>query len=477
MCQTLPLDYKCFNKETSCFYKQGMPNIKLNGGASALILDNPTTINNTIINFAAPLPPFEVHAQDVFGNTVPANLNAPVIVQIAETSQGATMSGDSTKAIVNDTSNAALFSGLKLANPMPGNYTFTIRGFPGSLVRPPGAQWQSFQITIAVCDPLTQRLFTGTSTCVPIVNTGSSIRFGMGIAAIIVIIFGALNLGGLLTYQSVKLIKANSLVFLSLTNVGCLLCLASLVVQISTAQNTCTVAAALDNFGFALIFGSILVKTSRIRIIFDEKLRRKIKVPTDAKLSLWVIALCLFMGGLLVAWFIVQSPEPVDMITASMAVTTRCNTATTFGVIVTIVRIVIIMFSAVLSFQIKDVPSTFNESKMLGFSAYNWFLFSALLNALVVFAISDPNTAFAIGGVAILVPTFTTVVLLISVKLHLCVTDPEAANRIETQKTSDMASSKAQGSTISAMSHATAPSKPNESTKNAASVKQADMKV
>ncbi|KAJ3019241.1 UNVERIFIED_CONTAM: hypothetical protein HDU68_010753 [Siphonaria sp. JEL0065] len=423
----------------------GLPNVIFNGGASALVLENPSTINNTVINFAAPLPRFFVHAQDVFGNTVPANLNAPVIVQIAETTNSIPMSGDNTKAIVNATSNSAQFSGLKLANPVAGNYTFTIRGFPGSLEQPPGAQWQTFQITIAVCDRLTQRLYTGTDTCVPIVNTGDSVRFGIAVVAIILVGFGLVNLGGLYMYQNMKLIKANSLVFLALTNIGCVLCLVSLVIQISTAQYTCTAANAIDNIGFALIFGSLLVKTSRIRIIFDEKLRRKIKVPTDAKLSLWVLALILFIVGLLVGWFVVQSPEPVENISASMAVTLRCNTGTTFGVIVTVVRIVIIMFSAVLSFQIKDVPSTFNESKMLGFSAYNWFLFSALLNALVVFAINDPGTGFAIGGVAIIIPTFTTIVLMISVKLQVCIFDPEAANRIETQKSeiSGIASSKA----------------------------------
>ncbi|ORY09784.1 hypothetical protein BCR33DRAFT_864776 [Rhizoclosmatium globosum] len=425
----------------------GLPNIKLFGGASQLVLEDSSTINNTIINFAAPLPPFSVHAQDVFGNTVPANLNAPVIVQVASTSNAA-MSGDNTKAIVNATSNAAQFSGLRLANPVAGNYTFVIRGFPGSLQQPPGALWQTFQITISVCDQLTQRLSTGTNTCVDIVNTSDSTRLGIGAAAIVCIVFGLFNLICLFFFRELKLIKANSLVFLSLTNVGCLLCLASLVIQISTAQNSCTAAAAVDNIGFALIFGSLLVKTSRIRIIFDEKLRRKIKVPTDAKLSAWVLAFLVFMGGLLAAWFVVQSPEPVDMITASMAVTTRCNTATTFGVIVTIVRIVIIMFSAVLSFQIRDVPSTFNESKMLGFSAYNWFLFSALLNALVVFAINDPNTAFAIGGVAIIVPTVTTIFLLISVKVQLCIFNPIEANKIETTTSSTGADLK------STMSHA-----------------------
>ncbi|KAI9338201.1 7 transmembrane sweet-taste receptor of 3 GCPR-domain-containing protein [Obelidium mucronatum] len=383
----------------------GMSNVKLRGRASSLNIANVTSFNNMTINFASKIPTFSVYAVDVFGNSVPANMWNPVIVLVSEVAHNATIEGENLKAILDEKTNSVWFTGLRI--PEAGEFKIQVSGFYTSLDLAPNAVWPSFGMTVVTCDADTQ------------MNTAQSYRSGIAGAAIVATLFVALNMAGLMKYRTLKLMRSNSIRFLVLACAGCVLCLASLIVQISTFQLSCKVAAVLDNIGFALIFGALCVKSVRIQVLFDNKRSQKSKLNiavfvSDNVLTGYVIIGCTLMILFLVAWFMVTSPDPIVMITGEQAVTQRCNLTSTFGILITVIRIVVIFFAAFMAFQIRNVPSVYNESKFLGFATYNWFLFTA---------------------VAILVPTIMTVALLVSVKLWICVFNPDAARMIDTLDT------------------------------------------
>ncbi|KAJ3026198.1 UNVERIFIED_CONTAM: hypothetical protein HDU68_006072 [Siphonaria sp. JEL0065] len=418
----------------------GWPNVKLMGRASSLGFANLEYFNATTINFVSYLPTFSVFATDFFGNPVEANLWNPVIVKISEISQNATVDGEILKAILDEKNNQVTFSGLRI--PQPGQYVLQANGFFTSLDLAEGGTWPTFYLNVITCDERKEMLYPVSNVCVPIRNTASSVRVGIGAAAIVGILFVGLNMVGLMKYQTLKLIRSNSVMFLFLSCLGCCLCLVSLVVQMSTFTLSCKAAAVLDNVGFALIFGSLCVKSVRIQVLFDEKRSQKSKMNiavfvSDSVLTGYVAIGCILMVVFIIGWFMVLPPTTIDVITGDQAVTERCNLASTFGILITAIRIVVIFFAAFMAFQIRNVPSVYNESKFLGFTTYNWFLFSALLNALVEFAIVDSNTSFVVAGIAILVPTIMTVALLVTAKLWVCVFDPDGARMISFEGTSD----------------------------------------
>ncbi|KAJ3235645.1 hypothetical protein HDU81_000277 [Chytriomyces hyalinus] len=414
-----------------------LPKVFFSGRASGVFVQNYAGLENSVVNFAAAVPDFFVEARDMFGNQVAVNYYQPVIVTVSEVSRGAKILGETTKAILDDKANSVRFSDLRIRD--AGQFVLQISAFPATLDLPPGSSWQQFTVTIAICNPVTERLFVPSSICVPVRNVSKATRYGIVFTAVGVLLFTLSNLALLVKHSRLKLIRSNSIRFLSATLVGVFLSLLSIVVQLSPFINSCQLSVALDNIGFSIIFGSLCVKAVRIQVLFDQKRSQKHKMNLAAKyndniLTGWVIAGCAVMAAFLAAWFIMNSPEPVDDVSFDMAVTDRCNLATGFGLALTVLRMVIILFTSFLAFQIRNVPSVFNESKFLGFTAYNWFLFSALLNALVEFSVKDPNVAFILRAVAILVPALLTVVLLYSVKLYICVTDPDAARFIETEK-------------------------------------------
>ncbi|KAI9344278.1 7 transmembrane sweet-taste receptor of 3 GCPR-domain-containing protein [Obelidium mucronatum] len=416
-----------------------MPEVKLFGKASQLNIANITSLDNSTINFASKFPTFSVNAQDPFGNPVPVRFENPVIVSVTDAAQKAVIEGETIKAILDKETNAVQFIGLKINK--PGTFDIKVSGMFG-LDLPPGASSPTFRITVAVCNAETEMLYPGNNLCVQIVNTPESHRVWVACAGGVATIFLLANLLGLQKYSTLKLIRSNSIVFLSMTCVGGILCLFSLVTGASHYRHACMISISLDNIGFALMFGALCVKSVRIQILFDEKRSQKSKMGvaayvSDTVLTLYVLVGCIMMILFLVAWMVVSSPDPIPMITADQAVTQRCHTGTNFGIAITLIRIVIIFFAGFLAYQIRNVPSVYNESKILGFATYNWFIFSALLNALVEFSIADPSLAFVINAVAILVPTIITVGLLVSHKLKICITNPDAARMITGDSTQD----------------------------------------
>ncbi|KAJ3245935.1 hypothetical protein HDU78_008272 [Chytriomyces hyalinus] len=414
-----------------------LPKVAFSGRASGVFVQNQASLENSVVNFAAAVPDFFVEARDMFGNQVAVSYYQPVIVTVSEVSRGAKILGETTKAILDDKANNVRFSELRIRD--AGPFVLQVSAFTATLDLPPGSSWQKFNVTIAVCNPVTERLFVPSSICVPVQNVSKATRYGIVFTAVAVILFTLSNLALLAKHRRLKLIRSNSIRFLAATLLGVFLSLFSIVVQLSPFTHQCQISVALDNIGFSIIFGSLCVKAVRIQVLFDQKRSQKQKVNLVGKyndniLTGWVFVGCAVMAVFLAAWFTINSPEPVDDISFEMAVTDRCNVANGFGLALTVLRMVIILFTSFMAFQIRNVPSVFNESKFLGFTAYNWFLFSALLNALVEFSIRDPNIAFILRAIAILVPTLLTVVLLYSVKLYVCVMDPDAARFVETDK-------------------------------------------
>ncbi|KAI8618305.1 clustered mitochondria-domain-containing protein [Chytriomyces sp. MP71] len=422
----------------SIMLKQGLPanlpNVHFHGTAASLSVLNATNFNNSVINFASSLPPFCVVARDMFGNLASVNLHAPVIVNVSEVSVSASIAGETIKAILDDRTRSVCFNSLRLNQ--PGDFELQVQGVPGTLDLPPIIVYPKFSVTVAVCNPEEEILYTAGLYCVPIKNPASSTRIGTATASAAILAFILINLALMIRHRRLKLIRSNSTRFLIASLLGCALSLGSIVVQGKKYAGSCATAIILDNIGFALVFGSLCVKSVRIQVLFDDKRSQKkkinmAKIYSDNVLTIWVFLGCAVMGIFLAFWFILDRVEPVTMVNAVEAVTERCNMATSWGISLTVIRIVVIFFASFMAYQIRNVPSVFNESKLLGFTCYNWFIFSALLNALAEFSINDPDVDFIVSSVAVIVPTLTTVILLHSFKLWICITDPNRARLMD----------------------------------------------
>ncbi|KAJ3296082.1 hypothetical protein HK104_001978 [Borealophlyctis nickersoniae] len=198
---------------------------------------------------------------------------------------------------------------------------------------------------------------------------------GMGVCAMTSALF--------VVFRDAKVIRTASPAFMHLILFGLAMSYSTVFLYIDLKRrSSCLMIPVWLAVSFALVTGSILAKTWRIRTIFAARIR--IGKVSDWK-TMRVVGYILIAEAIsLSIWLGVAPPEPEIK---EISVTNRqweCamtgpTARTALGGIVLFINIFVLLATTVLAYMIRDISAQFNESKMIGLAMYNVVVFVVII--------------------------------------------------------------------------------------------------
>jgi len=200
-------------------------------------------------------------------------------------------------------------------------------------------------------------------------NSSSSII--MMIIVSIEILITLIILFYIIKYRSFIEIRRSSPLFLIMMLCGIILAFLSIFTYIGKPTKTvCILRPYLLVIAFGLTFYSLLLKTFRIKVIFD-KVNIQVK---DSNLIMYLLVILGIELILVTVWSAIGGMEP-DIRTFSKEIHYYiCMNTSKTGEIIQIILISInglaLLYGCYLAYKVKNVYSEYNESKVIGLSIY-----------------------------------------------------------------------------------------------------------
>ena len=405
------------------------------GGATHLAYVGTAPAANRSLQPGEALPSFKFKALDAFGQTANVISLKPVIVRVLavdrSTGLNVTVKGENTKAILDTDTNAVTFDGLSIPA-LPGSYAVYAKGLEGTIDMLPGdnvTTW--FNFTVASCNPLTEKFVASVGACLPYLTISTGLRLAMGVIAVICFVGTVVAMAMMWNYREFKVVKANSPLFVIIACFGSLIAYFAVIFSgFIVAPWVCFVRIWTENLGFFMVVTAVILKTRRIQLIFTNKTTSTKKFKDSLKdqtLLRYLAFVMVCVVGFCVIWSIQEPPTPVESVLYGTYIDNQKCKGGSLELIMKAARIIAQLLYVYLAYSIRDVPSSFNESRIMSFASYNWLFFGLLLSTLVDFII-DPNVSFVVYCMSILIPHAVSVILLCGLKVFRVVSDPIAAN-------------------------------------------------
>jgi len=216
-----------------------------------------------------------------------------------------------------------------------------------------------------------------------------------GVAVILFLSFVFLVL--LFWKRKKKPIKSVSPVFCYTIVVGVILSTVSVSMWTTADNGPCVLRGWLLVLGTSLIFGSLFVREWRLLMIFKSaKLGRRIFTNKD--LAIGLAAIVAINLVVLIVWTAVAPPyrqETIKMSSDEDEITYECDVSfpsSVFVIILIVLQALLLAFNCLVSFFLRNLPSTFNESKHIAFTVYNSAIMMIVAITLIII-FNDDKTA------------------------------------------------------------------------------------
>ena len=159
-------------------------------------------------------------------------------------------------------------------------------------------------------------------------------------------------------------------VFLLLICVGGLVSFAGVFAS-STSNTvlTCSISNWTQHIGFVLSFGSMILKSYRINIIFNSK-PSQISVITNIGLLARLGVALLFVTIYLIIWTVFNLPTPTSIYSYSnynlnVSISQVCPSSS-YSQYLLIIELLLLIYGSYIAYKTRKVPSDYNESQYLG---------------------------------------------------------------------------------------------------------------
>ncbi|KAG4103744.1 hypothetical protein H8356DRAFT_928293 [Neocallimastix lanati (nom. inval.)] len=213
-------------------------------------------------------------------------------------------------------------------------------------------------------------------------------------------------------------IRRSSPLFLITMLVGIVLAFSSIITFIGKPNKfICMLRPYILVLTFGLTFFSLLLKTFRIKVIFN---KTNIQVK-DSNLILYLSIILGFQLILVTIWSIIAGMEPVVKIVSKEMHYYVCQNKNNVG---TYIQLVIIIFNGLtllygcyLAYRVKNVYSEYNESKVIGLSIYGIVICMIILIFIVNIKGLDHTTLFLIQSLMIILSADIILVFMFTPKL------------------------------------------------------------
>eukprot|EP00121_Abeoforma_whisleri_P015211 Awhi_evm1s14021 len=197
------------------------------------------------------------------------------------------------------------------------------------------------------------------------------------------------------SYRDMLIVKTSTPIMMGFMALGAVVSICSLipynVLPVPTGLS-CTLFYWLQHCGWALAFGAVLLKTHRLNLIFNQQLKGKKEAKVnllDKQLVMYLMVIVFMVLCYLAIWTGVSTPTIEESVILSKEfgtgdlVITKCK-ANWFQYSLVIVEFLFVAYGALLAFNVRKLPSFYNEAKVIAFIVYNWIFMMVVSQALVI---------------------------------------------------------------------------------------------
>ncbi|KAJ3108745.1 hypothetical protein HDU97_000145 [Phlyctochytrium planicorne] len=150
--------------------------------------------------------------------------------------------------------------------------------------------------------------------------------------------------------------------------------------------SSCITYGWLKYLGFAVVFGSLIVKPSGFPSWwYGPSFRHNVHSST------------------------IRYKLDSDGMVSSVEATPFCN-FTSYNYVCLAAMVLTLVYGVFLAYAVRNTPGAFNESKWIAYSIYNWVVIGIVLNAIANFAVTNPDIIFVMEALVVII-TQTGVVL------------------------------------------------------------------
>lgn len=190
---------------------------------------------------------------------------------------------------------------------------------------------------------------------------------------IIFVLFLALEIAalvGVIYYRHHRVIFSASPLFCCVILIGGIVTLVAACIMVLTplvsSVQLCSSSVWLLNLGFMLSFGSMVAKTFRLYRIFDNALFAPVAITNRQLLSM--LAALIIVDSALIALWQGMAPERLRVDRYRVCVS---ELSWIFAPLLIALKACLVCYGAWLTYQVRSIPSSYNESKFLGLAIFS----------------------------------------------------------------------------------------------------------
>jgi len=222
----------------------------------------------------------------------------------------------------------------------------------------------------------------------------------------------------IIKYRNFIEIRRSSPLFLILMLIGIILAFGGITTYIGKPTETaCTLRPYIFVLAFGLTFFSLLLKTFRIKVIFD-------KSNIQVKDSYLILYLCILLGiqlGIVTLWTVVAGMKPevrdVNLDMHYYACQNKSNLGKYLQISLIVINGLALLYGCYLAYKVKNVYSEYNESKVIGLSIYGIVICMVILMFIVSISSLDHLTLFLIESLMIILSADIILVFMFTPKI------------------------------------------------------------
>ncbi|KAF0694315.1 Aste57867_14799 [Aphanomyces stellatus] len=255
---------------------------------------------------------------------------------------------------------------------------------------------------------------------VPSVSTTASLVFAM---AVVVMAFAATCIGVVVRFHNRPIIKrAQWPLLLTLLAGAIVMCVYVTIGAGMPSSTICALRPLLASIGFTLTFGSIVVKSLRVYLVFNHKAMKKVQVPLSKMLHILASLVGVDLM-IVVVWLVVDFPSPTTTTTAAAEFAgtvdhLSCHSSSFIFTALTVFWKAIVLFAGIyLSFLIRHADADFQESLWI-FASACVILMASLIMLPLAYLVNLPAAIdYSFRSTTILLSTVILICLMFGPKL------------------------------------------------------------
>lgn len=260
--------------------------------------------------------------------------------------------------------------------------------------------------------------------CKVMMNVSTALRLVM-LVATSALAFAALVLACVvIRYRYAAIIRAASFEFCILIFAGSFLAYGGVWAMFAPAKpgqdaTSCVAQIWLPQLGFAMIFAPLFLKTYRLSRIFTQEKLMAVSLP-NCYLFGFLVAIMAVVVTWLALWTTLGQPEPTVSVSADgLSQFTKCRSKEAFWSIAMILMDgFALLYGVLLCYQVRNTPTTFNESRWIAYSLYNTAFCGLIIVSLVYGLADDVAIQSALVSIGLLWCTSATLCVLFLPKLY-----------------------------------------------------------